>query len=93
MVGRPLKDDLLGLWETEEWGLKSVPPLSAHRKEEEQLEAKKIEVSFPSSLIPQETVLDVLKTLGTERQALHKQRLVYSIIGTPIVAPFALVPV
>lgn len=76
----------------EEWGLKSIPPLSK-RKETEELSGKeKVEVSFPSTLIPQDSVLELLRTLGTERQGLHKSRMIYSFIGMPISAPFALVP-
>jgi hypothetical protein len=77
----------------EEWGLKSIPPLSARRQEEELSGKEKVEVQFPSSLIPEEKVFDVLRTLGTERQSLHKQRMVYCFVGMPISAPFALVPV
>ena len=77
----------------EEWGLKSIPPLSARRKEEELSGKEKIEVQFPSSIIPAEKVFDVLRSLGTERQSLHKQRMIYCFIGMPITAPFALVPV
>ena len=77
----------------EEWGLKSVPPLSARRKEEELSGKEHVEVQFPSSLIPEEKVLDVLRALGTERQSLHKQRMIYCFIGMPLSAPFALVPV
>jgi len=77
----------------EEWGLKSIPPLSTRRKEEELSGAEKVEVHFPSNLIPEATVMTVLKTLGTERQQLHKTRIIGSVVGMPIVAPFALVPV
>ncbi|CZT43644.1 uncharacterized protein RSE6_03710 [Rhynchosporium secalis] len=77
----------------EEWGLKSIPPLTK-RKEEDELPGKgKIELSFPSTLIPEEKVAELLKTLGTERQSLHKSRMIYSFIGMPISAPFALVPI
>ncbi|KAG4028890.1 hypothetical protein MFRU_018g00030 [Monilinia fructicola] len=77
----------------EEWGLKSVPPLSKRRREEELGGKEKVEVSFPSTFLPNERVSEVLRTLGTERKQLHKARLWASIIGMPIVAPFALVPV
>ncbi|KAI9054988.1 hypothetical protein LZ554_002131 [Drepanopeziza brunnea f. sp. 'monogermtubi'] len=77
----------------EEWGLKSIPPLSARRKSEELQGQEMVEVLFPTTLIPQETVMGVLRKLGTERQSLHKQRIIYSIVGMPLVAPFALVPV
>lgn len=76
----------------EEWGLKSVPPLSTRRREEEILGKDKNVLIFPRTVIPETKALDVLKTLGTERQALHKSRLIWSFIGMPISAPFALVP-
>ncbi|KAH6717204.1 mitochondrial K+-H+ exchange-related-domain-containing protein [Leptodontidium sp. MPI-SDFR-AT-0119] len=77
----------------EEWGLKSIPPLSKRRESEELSGNEKVEVSFPSTLIPRERVMEVLRTLGTERQSLHKSRMIYSFIGMPISAPFALVPI
>jgi len=77
----------------EEWGLKSIPPLSSRRKENESAGKERVELIFPDILIPKENVLNVLRRLGTERQAIHKQRLVWSIVGMPLVAPFALVPV
>jgi hypothetical protein len=76
----------------EEWGLKSIPPLSARRKDEEISGKETVEVHFPPALIPQDRVLEVLKILGTEREALHRSRLIYSCIGMPITIPFALVP-
>ena len=66
----------------EEWGLKSIPPLSARRKEGDISGEEKVEVSFPPSLIPEEKVPEVLKILGTERQALHKRRMIWSFIGS-----------
>lgn len=77
----------------EEWGLKSIPPLSSRRKESESSGKEMVEVLFPDTLIPKDTVMGVLRTMATERQGLHKQRLVWSIVGMPIVAPFALVPI
>jgi hypothetical protein len=76
----------------EEWGLKSIPPLSARRKEDELSGKEDVPVYFPSSIIPQDSVTDVLRVLGTEREALHRSRLTYSIIGMPITAPIALIP-
>lgn len=78
----------------EEWGLKSIPPLSARRKTEELKAQGKgdVEVLFPRALIPEGSVMDVLGKLGTERQSLHQRNMVYCIIGMPVVAPFALVP-
>jgi hypothetical protein len=77
----------------EEWGLKSIPSMSTRRKEEELSGKEKVQVSFPSTLIPQAKVLGILKALSTERQGLHKKRMIWSIVGMPLVAPFALVPV
>lgn len=78
----------------EEWGLKSIPPLSTRRGAEE-LEAGQatVEVSFPSGLIPMNEVSEVLRRLGTERESLHKSRLIYCFVGMPITAPAALIPV
>lgn len=76
----------------EEWGLKSIPPLSKRKELEELSSTDKVEVSFPSTLIPDAKVMDILRTMGTERQSLHKSRMIYSFVGMPIVAPFALVP-
>lgn len=77
----------------EEWGLKSIPAMSSRRKDAETSGREKIEVSFPSSLIPESEVPGLLRTLGTARQGLHKNKMVWSIVGMPLVAPFALVPV
>lgn len=77
----------------EEWGLKSIPPLSARRQKEEIAGKESVEVSFPSSVIPDGKIRDVLRTLSTERYGLHRKRLIWSVVGMPIVAPFALVPV
>lgn len=76
----------------EEWGLKSIPPLSARRKADELAGKGHIEIHFPSALISEETVQDVMRKLGTERQELHRMRMIYCFIGMPISAPFALVP-
>lgn len=76
----------------EEWGLKSIPPLSARRKEDELSGKEKVEVAFPKLLIPEGKVTEVLKTLATERQSLHKTRMIWSFVGMPISAPVALIP-
>lgn len=76
----------------EEWGLKSLPPLTEKRKEEALAENKKVEISYPPSLIPEGKVYEILGKLGTERENLHKSRILYCFIGMPLVAPFAIVP-
>lgn len=77
----------------EEWGLKSIPALSTRRKNDEVSGRDQVEVAFPASLIPESRVRDILKKLSTERQGLHKSKMIWSIVGMPVVAPFALVPV
>ncbi|OIW28425.1 hypothetical protein CONLIGDRAFT_714949 [Coniochaeta ligniaria NRRL 30616] len=77
----------------EEWGLKSVPPLSERRKTQEEDGTDKVEVVYPKSLIPTEKIPGVIKTLATEREALHKRKLIWCLIGMPISAPVALIPV
>lgn len=76
----------------EEWGLKSVPPLSTKRADDEMKGSDKVEVLYPQSLIPQSNINDVLKKLSTEREGLHRKRLIWCLIGMPISAPFAAVP-
>lgn len=77
----------------EEWGLKSVPPLSSKRADDEVKGNDKVEVFYPSTLISQSHVTDVLQKLSTEREGLHRKRFLWCLIGMPISAPFAAVPV
>ncbi|KAL0944242.1 uncharacterized protein CTRU02_202129 [Colletotrichum truncatum] len=77
----------------EEWGLKSIPPISARRKDEELKGKEKIELVYPDNIIPTTKAEQVVRTLATERDALHKKKFMWCLIGMPISAPFALVPV
>ncbi|KAK0629648.1 mitochondrial K+-H+ exchange-related-domain-containing protein [Bombardia bombarda] len=77
----------------EEWGLKSVPPLSQRRKDGEQQGAERVEVVYPKSLLAMDKVPRVLETLATERESLHKKRLIYCLVGMPITAPIGIIPV
>jgi hypothetical protein len=77
----------------EEWGLKTVPALTAKRRKLELEGKEKVEVIFPRLFLHQERVLGMLQQLATERQALHQKRMIWSIIGMPFSAPFMLVPV
>lgn len=76
----------------EEWGLKSVPPLSARRRDEELKGQEKVELVFPDTVIPTSRAVSVLKTLGTERESFHKRNLTWCLVGMPFTIPFALVP-
>jgi hypothetical protein len=77
----------------EEWGLKSVPPLSEARKTQEVEGKDKVEVIYPKSLIPTDKVPGVIRTLATEREALHRKKFIWCLVGMPITAPVALIPV
>ncbi|KAI9672481.1 MAG: hypothetical protein M1817_003247 [Caeruleum heppii] len=77
----------------EEWGLKSIPPLSAQRRADEIAGQSPVDVAFPSTIISPERVEPVMRALATERQALHRKRMWWSIVGMPISAPVALVPI
>ncbi|ATY64249.1 (fungal and plant) [Cordyceps militaris] len=76
-----------------EWGLKSVPPLSARRRAEELQGDGKVELVFPASVIPAAHVESVAQRLATERQAIHRRQMMWCFVGMPITLPFALVPV
>lgn len=77
----------------EEWGLKSIPPLSQRRRQVELNGSDIIEVVYPKSLLAMDRVPKLLHTLSTEREALHKSRLLWCFVGMPITAPIALLPV
>ncbi|EHA52095.1 hypothetical protein MGG_06052 [Pyricularia oryzae 70-15] len=77
----------------EEWGLKSVPPLSTARKEDEQAGKVKVEVVYPKSLVKAERVTSILHTLSTGRESLHKKRLVLCFLGMPLTIPVAIIPI
>lgn len=77
----------------EEWGLKSVPPLSARRKAEELRGKEKVQVVFPRTVIPVEKAEAILKTLATEREAVHRSRLIWCFIGMPLTIPVGILPV
>jgi len=76
----------------EEWGLKSVPPLSTRRREEELGQTRPAEVVFPKTLVPADRVSSILNTLSTERDSFHRKKLIWCIVGMPFTAPMALIP-
>lgn len=76
----------------EEWGLKSVPPLSAKRAAEDIQGRSAVEVVFPGNVIKSQEIPPLIKRLGTERQALHSRKLWWSVVAAPFTIPFALVP-
>ncbi|KAF2837298.1 hypothetical protein M501DRAFT_995883 [Patellaria atrata CBS 101060] len=76
----------------EEWGLKSIPALSERRKIALKEGKENAEVLFPGLFLNEAKVPEILRQLAQERQSLHRKRLIWSIVGMPISAPFALVP-
>ncbi|EGS22032.1 uncharacterized protein CTHT_0039170 [Thermochaetoides thermophila DSM 1495] len=76
----------------EEWGLKSVPPLSQRRREVELDGSEKVEVIYPQSLLSRERIPRIIGQLATEREALHKARLIWCLVGVPITIPIGLIP-
>jgi hypothetical protein len=77
----------------QEWGLKTLPPLSSRRHEDELKGKDKVELVFPPSVLPKGEVNGTLLRLATERAPFHKKRLIWCLVGMPLSAPFALVPV
>jgi hypothetical protein len=76
----------------EEWGLKSVPTLSTRRREEDVMGKETHHIVFPASVISPTEAPQILQKLATERESLHRSRMVWCFVGMPISAPFALVP-
>lgn len=83
----------------EEWGLKSIPPLSrrvervnASRKTATAPE-ERVEVQFPGLYqgLCKETVPQTIRRL-TERQSLHQKRFWYSVLAMPLTIPVGLLP-
>lgn len=78
----------------EEWGLKSIPPISKRRSEEELLGKEHVDLVFPASVINEREVTEALRRYaGDERQAFHTRWMWGAIAGMPIAAPVALLPV
>ncbi|KAI5202040.1 hypothetical protein E4T39_04926 [Aureobasidium subglaciale] len=69
----------------EEWGLKTLPSSTA--------DLTPTEIVFPGRFLDQKKVPEILRTLATERQGLHKQRFWGSLIGLPFTIPVGLLPV
>ena len=78
----------------QEWGLKSIPPLSARRQSDEIEGKEEVLLEFPERIIEPRKVQDALEVYGSdEKQRFHSKRMWGSIIGMPISAPVALIPV
>lgn len=77
-----------------EWGLKSIPPLSARRKRDEIEGKEEVRTEYPGGFIDSREVHDALQGLGSkDRQSFHTKWFWGSIIGMPITTPLVLLPV
>jgi Uncharacterised conserved protein (DUF2343). len=53
----------------------------------------KVDVLFPGNAVRLERIQQVVRTIATERQEIHRNRMMWSLIAAPITAPFGLIPV
>jgi hypothetical protein len=80
----------------EEWGLKSFPPLNQAVQADEMAmmaEGKRFDVVYPGNVMKHEEVSLILARLAKERKQFHWRRFIGCLVGMPLTAPFALVPV
>lgn len=77
----------------EEWGLKTMPALTAKRKQAILEGREKYQVIFPRMYLHENKIPGILKQLATERQGMHRSRLIWSVVIMPFTAPFMLIPV
>ncbi|KAF2010313.1 hypothetical protein BU24DRAFT_427439 [Aaosphaeria arxii CBS 175.79] len=77
----------------EEWGLKTIPALTAKRKKAIEDGKEKYQVMFPGLYLHQNKVPEILKKMASERVAMHRNKLVWSVVAMPFTAPFMLIPV
>ena len=77
----------------EEWGLKTIPTLTAKRKQDIVDGKASYEVLFPGKYLPQDRVPGLLEKLAKDRQNMHRSKLIWSVVIMPFTAPFMLVPV
>ena len=74
--------------------MKSIPPLSARRQSDEIEGREEVLLEFPERFLEPKEVQDALEVYGSdEKQSFHSKRMWGSIIGMPISAPVALIPV
>lgn len=77
----------------EEWGLKTIPALTAKRRQDIIDGKANYEVMFPGRYLQQQKLPGILEKLAKERQSMHRSKLIWSVIIMPFTAPFMLVPV
>lgn len=77
----------------EEWSLKSMPSANDKRLQEASSGQVRYECLYPAAFVKEEKVSEILSKLATERQELHRKRMIACLTIAPFTIPFALVPV
>jgi hypothetical protein len=77
----------------EEWALKSIPSFKTQQRINGDHGKTKIDVLFPGNAVRLDRIQDVLRIVATERQELHRKKMMWSLIAAPITAPLGLIPV
>lgn len=77
----------------EEWGLKTIPALTAKRKKDILEGRAQCQVLFPGRFLNQNRVPEILKNLALDRQAMHRSNMIWSVVAMPFTIPFMLIPV
>ncbi|PYH79118.1 hypothetical protein BO82DRAFT_356707 [Aspergillus uvarum CBS 121591] len=77
----------------QEWGLKSIPSLSSQQRIDKTYGTKKVDVLFPGNAVRSEKLHSLLQAIATERQDLHRKRMWWSFLATPLTIPVGLLPV
>ncbi|KOS45397.1 hypothetical protein ACN38_g3637 [Penicillium nordicum] len=77
----------------EEWALKSIPSFKTQLRINGDHGKSKVNVLFPGNAVRLERIQQVVRTIATERQEIHRKRMMWSLIAAPITAPFGLIPV
>ncbi|KAF2639624.1 hypothetical protein P280DRAFT_453552 [Massarina eburnea CBS 473.64] len=77
----------------EEWGLKTIPALTAKRRQDIEEGREKYQVMFPGLYLPRERVPEIIQQLALERQAMHRSKMIWSVVVMPFTIPFMLIPV
>ncbi|KAF2493651.1 hypothetical protein BU16DRAFT_551425 [Lophium mytilinum] len=78
----------------QEWGLKSIPPLSKKlRTNVVDGKVTDVEVLFPARFMTEEKVKETLERFALQGQLKHSDRMFWSYAGLPFAVPFALVPI
>ncbi|KAF2808144.1 uncharacterized protein BDZ99DRAFT_418956, partial [Mytilinidion resinicola] len=78
----------------QEWGLKSIPPLSRKRRVDiVNGKVKSVEVLFPARFMSEEKLRETLERYALQGQSRHSDRMFWSYAGLPFAMPFALVPI